>query len=155
MNEFANRIREVFLNGTWISGTNYKYQLTRVDWQQATQRVGSFNTMAALTFHIHYYLGGVLSVLKGGSLDIQDKYSFDMPPVVSQEDWEKRLEKLWSDAEELAALVERLSEKKLQEVFVKEQYGTYQRNLDAMIEHGYYHLGQLVLIRKMLDAGKF
>jgi hypothetical protein len=88
MFQTASRLREVFLNGTWISGTNYKDQLTRVDWQLATQRVGSLNTLAALAFHIHYYVGGVLRVLQGGPLDIRDKYSFDMPPVESQADWE-------------------------------------------------------------------
>jgi hypothetical protein len=60
------------------------------------------------------------------------------------------LEKLWADVETMALLVEQLSDQQLQEVFVKEQYGTYQRNLDALIEHGYYHLGQVVLIRKLL-----
>jgi hypothetical protein len=31
-----------------------------------------------------------------------------------------------------------------------EQYGTWQRNLEAVIEHSYYHLGQIILIRKMI-----
>jgi hypothetical protein len=33
---------------------------------------------------------------------------------------------------------------KLDEVFVDEKYGTYQRNIDGMIEHAYYHLGRLL-----------
>lgn len=28
--------------------------------------------------------------------------------------------------------------------------GTFLRNMDAMIEHAYYHLGQIVLIKKLL-----
>ena len=83
----ANRLREVILNGTWIANTNWKAQLDAVNWQQATTKTGSLNTIALLTFHIHYYIAGILQVLEGGTLDIRDKYSFDMPPVESQDDW--------------------------------------------------------------------
>ncbi|HMR45077.1 MAG TPA: DUF1572 domain-containing protein, partial [Saprospiraceae bacterium] len=91
-------------------------------------------------------------VLEGGTLDIRDKYSFDMPPVESQEDWEKMLDKMWRDAERFADLVEQLPEEKLQSPFVDEKYGTYQRNIDGMIEHCYYHLGQITLLKKMILA---
>jgi hypothetical protein len=39
---------------------------------------------------------------------------------------------------------------KLDSVFVYEKYGSYRRNIDAIIEHAYYHLGQIVLIKKMI-----
>ena len=34
-------------------------------------------------------------------------------------------------------------------IFVDEKYGSYERNLDVMIEHCYYHLGQVMLIKKL------
>jgi hypothetical protein len=43
-----------------------------------------------------------------------------------------------------------MPEGKLNEVFVDEKYGTYQRNIGGMIEHSYYHLGQIVLLKKIL-----
>jgi hypothetical protein len=45
-----------------------------------------------------------------------------------------------------------MPEKKVLHVFVDEKYGTYLRNIEAMIEHSYYHLGQIVLIRKILSG---
>ncbi len=151
--QIANRFREVILNGTWVANTNFKAQLSDVTWEQATKKVGTFNTLAALTFHIDYYIAGILNVLEGGSLDIRDRYSFDLPPIESQKDWEKLLDKIWSDAEKFANMVEQMPEERLNEVFVDEKYGTYQRNIDGMIEHSYYHLGQVVLIKKMLLQG--
>lgn len=148
--QLAHRFREVILNGTWIANTNFKAQLSDVSWQLAVKKVGSLNTIAALTFHIHYYIAGILNVLKGGSLDIRDKYSFDLPPILSQEDWENLLNTLWADAEMFAELVEKMPEEKLYEAFVDEKYGNYLRNIDGMIEHSYYHLGQVVLIKKMI-----
>ena len=44
-------------------------------------------------------------------------------------------------------MIEQLPEEKLYLSFVDEQYGTYQLNINAMIEHAYYHLGQIVLIK--------
>ncbi|MEI9944930.1 MAG: DUF1572 domain-containing protein [Chitinophagaceae bacterium] len=152
--QIANRFREVVLNGKWIANTNLKDQLTGLSWEQATKKIGSLNTLAVLTFHIHYYLVGIVDVLEGRPLIIRDKYSFDAPPVQSQEDWEKLLRKLWIDAEKFAMLVEQMPEEKLNEVFSDEKYGTYQRNIDGMIEHCYYHLGQIVLIRKMLSTSE-
>ena len=140
------------MNGRWVANTNFKAQLSGVSWEQATRKVGSLNTIAALTFHIHYYIAGILKVFEGGALDIRDKYSFDMPPIQSQQDWDKLRDSLWRDAERFADLVEQLPEARLQAIFVDEKYGAYQRNIDGMIEHSYYHLGQVSLIRKLLES---
>jgi hypothetical protein len=103
-----------------------------------------------LVYHINYYVSAVLKVLQGESLDASDKYSFDLSPIQSHEDWEKLLNKTWTDAENFANLVEQLPESKLWETFVNEKYGNYYRNIHGVIEHCHYHLGQIVLIKKML-----
>lgn len=149
----ALRFREVFLNGTWIANTNYKDQLDGMDLATATADAGTANTIAVLAQHIHYYVKGVKQVLEGGTLDISDKYSFDFPPMLSQQAWDDFLQAFWQDAEDFAVLIEQLSEAQLQLPFVDEKYGNYQRNIDSMIEHAYYHLGQIVLIRKLVSKG--
>ncbi len=151
--QLAKRFREVTLNGTWIANTNFRDQLTGTGWELATAKTGSANTIAALAQHIHYYIKGVKNVLEGGTLDIRDQFSFDFPPVESQKQWDDFLALFWNDAKAFAALVEQLPEEKLQEAFVNEKYGTYLRNIDGMIEHAYYHLGQITLIKKLLLAG--
>lgn len=82
----ANRLREVLLNGQWIANTNFKEQILSLNWKQATQKVGELNTIAAITFHINYYLKGLLHVFNGGELKISDKYSFDIPEIHSEID---------------------------------------------------------------------
>lgn len=148
--EIANRFREVILNGTWIANTNFKDQLENLDWKIAVSPIQNLNTIAILAQHIHYYIIGINQVFKGGTLDIKDKFSFDFPPIHSQVQWEDFLTKFWNDAEEFALLVEQMPDKKLDEGFVDVKYGTYKRNIEAMIEHSYYHLGQIVLIKKQL-----
>jgi hypothetical protein len=149
--EIANRFREVILNGTWIANTNFKDQLSETHWELVTTPVDSLNTIALLAQHIHYYINGIKNVFLGGTLDIRDQYSFDFDIIDSQKQWEDFLIRFWNDAEEFAYLIEQMPEEKLNQVFVDEKYGTYQRNIDAMIEHAYYHLGQIVLIKKMIN----
>jgi uncharacterized damage-inducible protein DinB len=149
-NQLANRFREVLLNGTWIANTNFKDQLSNVSWEQATNQTGSLNSIAALTYHINYYIAGILNVFEGAALEIRDKYSFDLPELKSKEDWENLLKNLFENAERFADHVERMSDEQLDEVFVDEKYGTYRRNIEGMIEHSYYHLGQISLLKKMI-----
>jgi hypothetical protein len=148
--QIAKHFREVHFGGNWTS-VNLKDNLVDVTWQQATTQVYSFNTIAALVFHMNYFVSAVLKVLQGNPLDAHDKYSFDCPPIQSQEDWEKLLDKTWTDAENFASLVEQLPESKLGETFSDEKYGNYYRNLHGIIEHVHYHLGQIVLIKKILS----
>ena len=149
-NQIASRFREVLLNGKWIANTNFKEQLSKVTWEQATKKIGSLNTIAVLTYHINYYIAGILNVFEGGGLEIRDRYSFDLPPITSEEEWKKLVDDLFMNSEKFAAHVERMPEEKLDGTFVDEKYGTYRRNIEGMIEHSYYHLGQISLINKMI-----
>ncbi len=148
--QLAKRFREVLLDGVWIANTNFKDQLSGVTWKQAITEIGSLNTIAMLTFHIDYYIAGLVHVFEGGNLEIRDRYSFNLAPIESQDQWEGLLNKLWENAEKFASLLEQMPDAKMNEVFVDEKYGTYLRNIDGMIEHCYYHLGQITLIRKLL-----
>ncbi len=148
--EIASRFREIIFNGTWVANTNYKHQLVDLDWEIATMKFDSLNTISVLAHHIHYYINGINNVFRGGTLDIRDKYSFDFANIDSQRDWEAFLFKFWNDSEAFAALIEAMPEERLDSDFVDPKYGSYRRNIDAMIEHAYYHLGQIVLLKKIL-----
>lgn len=148
--QLAKHFREVFFGKNWCT-VNLKDTLADVTWQQAVTQVHSFNTIATLTYHMGYYVTAVLKVLEGGPLDAHDKHSFSHPPIESQEDWQQLQEKLWAEAEAFANLVEQLPEEKLYQDFTDGKYGIYFRNLFGIIEHTHYHLGQIVLIKKLLD----
>ncbi len=146
--EIANHIRQIHIGGNWTS-SNLKDNLADISWQQATTTVNSCNSIATLVYHMNYYIAAVLKVLQGGILEASDKFSFDAPPVSTQADWENLVAKALADAELFAGLVEQLPDSKLGEIFVDEKYGTYYRNLQGIIEHCHYHLGQIALIKKI------
>lgn len=148
--KLATRLKEVILNGTWIANTNFKEQLENLDYKTATTKFQSLNTISILAQHVHYHINGIKNVFTGGKLEIRDKYSFDFPPIESQKEWETFLTNFWRDTENLANLISQMPEEKLNHGFVDEKYGTYQRNIEGMIEHSYYHLGQIVLLKKII-----
>lgn len=146
----ANRLEEVLLNGRWIAHTNFKQLLESISWEQAIQKIGTLNTIASLTFHVNYYLAGIINVFKGGDLEIRDKYSFDLPSIQSEADWESLKNEFIVNSEIFVKEVANLSDDQLDRPFVDEKYGTYSRNIEGIIEHNYYHLGQISLIKKMI-----
>lgn len=149
----AARLRELFLDGRWIANTNYTEQLTGLSWEYATQQVSHLNTIAALTFHINYYLDGLLKAFAHNKLEIRDQYSFDVPVINSQDGWDKLVKELLRNATEFASLVERMNDARFDEAFIEEKYGTVLRNVEGVLEHSYYHFGQIVIIRKMILEG--
>lgn len=148
----AKHFREVHFGGNW-TWSNLKDNLEGVTWQEAITKVHSFNTIATLVYHTNYYVDAVLKVFKGERLTANDKYSFAHPPINSQEDWDKMLNKVWNDAKEFADLLEQMPDSKLWENIADEKYGIYYRNLHGIVEHTHYHLGQIALIKKILKEG--
>jgi len=147
--QLAKHFREVYFGGNWTA-SNLKDNLATVTWQQATTQVYSFNTIATLVNHIHYYVGVASRVLVGEPLIGHDKESFEHPPILSPDDWQQFLDKIWADAESFSGLIEQLPDSKLEEDFSDGKYGNYYRNIQGIIEHTHYHLGQIVLIKKLL-----
>ncbi len=148
--QLANRFREVIFDGTWIANTNFNMQLSNTNLEIATNKIENFNTIADLTQHILYYIKGLNEFFQKGALTISDTYSFNFPPITCEKDWEHIKSIFFSEATIFATTLEKITETQLNEIFVKKEYGTFERNIEAMIEHCYYHLGQIVLLRKFI-----
>lgn len=150
--QLASQFREVQLHGTWVA-TNLKDQLKDVTILEAQTKLGSLNTISDLVFHINYYIEGLIDALRSGELKISDKYSFDYPAFQSEMEWQAFQNKCWADAEHFAELIEKTDQNTLTASFVDEKYGTYFRNYQCMVEHSYYHLGQIALLKKLIKEG--
>ena len=104
-----------------------------------------------MTFHINYYVEGTKEVFSGGKLIIRDKYSFDSPEISTQKEWEKLKTRVFDNVIQFTDSINNLSEEKLWENFEDEKYGNYYRNLNGIIEHTHYHLGQIVILKKLIQ----
>lgn len=144
----AKRIEEVYLNGTWIAHTNLADALEKISYEQALQPKPK-NSIAALVYHLNYYLEGFLDVLNGHELAMKDALSFNLVSPKSHNEWRTQVKKLLANARLFTDKVAAMSDEQLYAPFVKEEYGNWYRNIEGVIEHSYYHLGQMVLMSKM------
>lgn len=150
----AKQMREVYFGGNWTS-VCFKAVLAEVPWQQAQVSVAGCNSVATLFCHASYYVRVLGEVLRGEPLTAKDEYSFAVPPIGSQEEWLALQQAMWQAAEQTAALMEAADDAILETPFTHERYGSYYRNMAGIIEHLHYHLGQIVIVlRVMANAGQ-
>jgi uncharacterized damage-inducible protein DinB len=150
--QIAKHFQEVYFGGNWTT-SHLQGALTHTTWQHATEQVATFNSIATLVYHIHYYVVAVAKVLQGGQLAASDKLSFQHRPINSQHDWDSFLAEVWAEARSFATLIENMPEEKLWQDFPGGTYGNYYRNLHGIVEHAHYHLGQIVLLSRLQGAG--
>lgn len=148
--QLAKHLRDVHFGGNWTT-TNLKDLLTDISWQQATQKIAGLNTIATLTYHTGYFISALTDVLEGRPLTSKDIYSFDHPPIHNAQDWQNLIGTTLDNAEHASRLIEKLPEAILYEDFANAKYGNYFRNILGIIEHTHYHLGQISLIKKLVQ----
>jgi uncharacterized damage-inducible protein DinB len=149
--QLALHIRQVFNGGNWTD-SNLSDVLQDIGWEEAVKPRTPMHSIAELLYHIQYYFVAIVGRLEGGPLDAKDRFSFDLPPINGERDWETLRNKAFEMAERLAAIVEALPDERLHGNFDEEKYGSVLRNILGVIEHTHYHLGQIVLLRKRPSA---
>jgi len=136
------------VNWTWA---NLNETLNDITWDEATHQIPPLHTILALTYHIHYYYVVATKVLKGGPLVGSDKVSFDHPEVESEADWQALITEIFAQADTFISELSQMDEQTLWNQFGSDgKYGDYYRNIMGTLEHGHYHLGQIVIIKKLL-----
>jgi uncharacterized damage-inducible protein DinB len=149
--QFAKQVHQVYFGGNWTE-VNVKDTVSSISWETATQKIESFNTIIALTYHIHYFVKVQLKVLEDGILEGKDTESYAHPDIISQSQWEALHKAMWNDAERFTKLLTELPDATLTKPFTNEKYGTYASNIQGLIEHTYYHLGQIVILKKLITT---
>ncbi|MEM6768147.1 MAG: DinB family protein [Bacteroidota bacterium] len=147
----AQQIREAFFGKNWTA-SSFKDHLGDVSWEQATTKIPSFNTIAALVYHVNYYMEAILMVFREGKLNASDRESFNHPPITSKEEWEAMVARMYENVEAFAGEVEKLTNEQMAEDFWENKFGSLFRNIHGIVEHSHYHLGQIVFLKKMLAA---
>jgi uncharacterized damage-inducible protein DinB len=145
----AQHVIEVFEGGNWTD-VNMETTLRDINYKEATTVTkASYNTIAALVYHISFYNEIVLKRLQGISPVINNANGFDLPPVKNEYDWAKLKERCFQSAHELGEAVIKFPEERLGELTVT-GHSTNYKTLHGVAEHVHYHLGQIVLLKKLV-----
>ena len=147
--QLAKHITEVFFGGNW-STSDLSSQLKEVSCKQANTKIDGCNTILSLVYHINYYLEVVTKVLEGGPLVGKDSESFDHPAISSEEEWKKLVDRTLNNGRIFSERISAIDPKTLWSDFTDPKYGNYFRNILGVIEHTHYHLGQIVMVKKII-----
>jgi uncharacterized damage-inducible protein DinB len=145
----AAHILEVYEGNNWTD-INIADIIKDVDREQAQQKTaGSPNTIASLLHHLYYWNGIVLQRLHGKNPFVPETNGFDVGELNNDNDWNMLKEKTHNSFIELSEAVKNFSEEKLSEPYA-EGRSSYYKNFHGIVEHAHYHLGQMVIIKKLL-----
>jgi DinB superfamily len=148
--EIARHIREIHFGNNWTDSAMQEV-LKDVTWQQAiAMPIPNANSIAVLVFHTNFYLNYVHKSIKEGVYKFDHNDSFKVTPIHSEADWQALLQKSWDDAEAFAQTVEKLSDNLNLFKVVPPYQNSFYKNLQGVVEHNHYHLGQIVLLKKMV-----
>lgn len=133
----------------WIRKT-----LEDVSSEEASQVTGaSPNTIAALLYHITFYNNVIYSRLQGIDPPIGEANGFDVPALNGAQDWERLQADNLASAQQLADAIRKVPDEVLGQPILKDRASSsYYRQLHGVIEHTHYHLGQIVLLKKLIRS---
>ncbi|MFZ9970377.1 MAG: DUF1572 domain-containing protein, partial [Bacteroidia bacterium] len=84
-----------------------------------------------------------LGVLKGMPLTAKDSESFAAPNWENESQWKDWVNKVLAEAREMHQILKGLDQQQWMSPFADPKYGTVLQNILGMIEHSYYHMGQI------------
>jgi hypothetical protein len=148
--EVARHLRELFIGDNW-TWSCMKDALSTTTWKTAVRRpIRNGNNIAMLVYHMNFYLNVVYLRFTEDKHGFEYDESFNVPEIRSEADWQALVAKTWADMEALAVVIENLPDEKLLDP-ISPVHGSNYKNFHGMIEHCYYHLGQIVLLKKMIE----
>ena len=148
-NEIARHMCEIHFGNNW-SDSSMLEVLKDVTWEQALKTpIPNANSIAVLVFHMNFYLDYVHRNFKNEFLTFEQADTFNAPALQSDADWQALLQKTWVDAEAFAQTVEQIPVEQLH-IVIPPRNNSFYKNTHGVVEHNHYHLGQIVLLKKLL-----
>jgi len=116
--------------------------------------LGLTNSIAMLVHHITFYNDVVFERLKGNNPTIDSSNGFAVN-IADEEAWQQLKESCFTSFKKLADAVAALPEEKLYEPALYNAEDTYYKTFHGIVEHAHYHLGQIVLLKKIIRNNQF
>lgn len=145
----SENILNVFEGNNWtdVSITDI---LSAISFTQAnTVTAASRNTIAGLAHHLLYWNKVIMQRLQGEDPAIPDSNGFDAGELTSEKTWQNLVAELRQSFVDLSSAIRNFPEDRLNDL-TKSGKSTIGDNLYGIIEHAYYHMGQMMILKNLL-----
>ena len=109
------------------------------------------NTIASLLHHITFWNRVMVQRIQGNTVTIDEHNGFTLPPLQTEDAWLKLQVDNNISSHELAVAIVNFDDAKLEQPLVSGGSSAY-KNLQGAVEHVHYHLGQMVILKKLVKT---
>jgi uncharacterized damage-inducible protein DinB len=146
----AENLHHVYYGNNWTD-VSIADTLNGISYRQAIQKTdASANTIAALVNHLWFWNTIILQRMNGVNPAIPEENGMDVTGINSEQEWSDLIHRLQISFDELINAVRAFPADKL-ELLVKDRTTTIGFNLLGIVEHAHYHLGQIVLLKNLVN----
>ncbi|MET1054251.1 MAG: DinB family protein [Pedobacter sp.] len=144
----AQHLLEVYNGGNWTENS-IKEVLEDVSVKAAeTVTAASPNRISAIVHHLTYWNNIMVLRIRAESTDIPETNGFDAPILETQEDWDRLRALNLESARLLSAEILNFEPQDITQPILP-GYSSVYKSLHGCIEHTYYHLGQITIIKNL------
>ncbi|MDB5021590.1 MAG: hypothetical protein JWQ28_2717 [Pedobacter sp.] len=147
----ALHLIEAHEGSNWTE-VDVRSSLEDVSLKEATMRTkASPNSIASIVQHLTYWNRVMVKRINGIVVADNGSNGFSGPVLHDDEDWSRLKDDNILSAHELANAIMNFNEDALELPILPEHASAY-KNLQGSVEHVYYHLGQIVILKQLIRA---
>ena len=148
LNAITQNLTATFEGNNWTD-VDIASAINDITFDEAiTQTNASPNTIASLTHHLFFWNGIIMKRLKGNNPSGPEN-GYNISHIKTENDWNDLKEKTHQSFIDLANAIKNFAEEKLNETYA-EGKSSYYKNITGIIEHAYYHLGQITILKRIV-----
>jgi hypothetical protein len=147
----AQHLLDVYTGGNWTE-VSVAATISDVTYSDAITITAAFpNSIASIVNHLHFWNQVMTQRLQRIKPEIPEANGFDLPPIQSEQEWKTLIKEMLASASLLALAISTLSENRLEQLILP-GYSTVYKSVQGSVEHIHYHLGQIVILKKLLRS---
>ena len=146
----AAHIRKVYEGSNWTE-VSIAGAISNISFQQARQlTAASPNTIASILHHLSYWNEIMRQRMQNNNPEITADNGFYIEALKNEDDWQALKQEAHQSFIQLADAVLHFPDELLDTTYTTGK-STYYKNLQGIAEHAHYHLGQMVIIKNLLQ----
>ncbi len=147
-NRIADQFAKLFEGDSWID-VNIISTLSTVSAQQAAKKfLGISNSLWEIVNHMIGWREAIFKKVMGENISSPDNNFFETITDTSDKAWQETLKRIMASQHMWMKMLEAMNDDQLDEILQPDNQTKYHL-IEGILQHDAYHLGQIVLLKKL------